>query len=475
MSELHYLSATRAREMFVSRELSPVELLDAVIARAEQVEPTVNAFAFTYYDRARAAAKESEARYAGKGEPPRPLEGLPVGLKDEESIEGEPLTLGSLMHTDDVGETTTAVAQRIIEAGGIIHARTTTPEFSCAGFTHTHVNGITRNPWNPEFGVGGSSGGSGASLAAGTSILASGSDIGGSIRIPASFNGVVGFKPPFGRVPVEPPFNLDQYCHCGPLARTVADAALFENVLAGPHPSDIVSISPKLEIPAALEGIAGLKVGVCLRQGDYPLDPEVERNTREAAAALAAAGAVVEEFELEITEDQINTAAAVHFSGMFGDWIMMEADAAPDHVTPYAAEFGRFMKAKAGDTPLIVGMEMESHIWAHLAAAFERFDVIVTPTVGTRGLVAGDDYVDHGLEVGGEQVDFYFRSIMTPIFNIASRCPVLAVPSGYGDNNVPTGLQIATRPYDDVTAFRVGAALERERPWFDTAERRPSL
>ena len=475
MTELYYLSALRAREMFVSRELSPVELMDAVIERAEQVEPTVNAFCHRYYDRARDQAKQAEARYAGKGEPPRPLEGLPVALKDEESIVGEPLSLASLMHKDDVGHTTTAVAQRIMEAGGIIHARSTTPEFSCAGFTHSRLWGVTRNPWNPEFGVGGSSGGSGASLAAGTSLLASGSDIGGSIRIPASFNGVVGFKPPFGRVPVEPPFNLDQFCHCGPLARTVADCALFENVLAGPHPSDIVSIRPKLEIPDRLEGIEGLRIGLCLHQGDYPLDPEVERNTRDAAAALADAGAIVEEFELGVTEADINRAASVHFAAMFGDWITTEAEAAPDLVTAYAARFGEWSKRTAGEMPMMAGMEIEAAIWHELATAFERFDAFITPTVGTRGLIAGDDYVGHGLEVGGEQLEFYFRAIMTPLFNIASRCPVLNVPSGYSDNAVPTGLQIVGRTYDDITAFRVGAALERQRPWFDVEERRPTL
>lgn len=475
MSELYYLSATRAREMFVARELSPVELMDAVIQRAEQVEPTVNAFCHRYYDRARDQARQAEARYAGNGEPPRPLEGLPVALKDEESIVGEPLSLGSLMHKDDVGQTTTAVAERIMGAGGIIHARTATPEFSCAGFTHSRLWGVTRNPWNPEFGVGGSSGGSGASLAAGTSLLASGSDIGGSIRIPASFNGVVGFKPPFGRVPVAPPFNLDQFCHCGPLARTVADAALFENVLAGPHPSDIVSLRPKIEIPAELEGVTGLRVGICLHQGDYALDPEVERNTLDAGAALADAGAHVEQFELGITEHMINVVTAVHFDAIFGDWIGHEADSAPDLVTAYAAEFARWNKRQAGDTPMIEGMAMEAAVWAELATAFQRFDVILTPTVGTRGLVAGDDYVGHGLEVGGKQLDFYFQSMMTPLFNIASRCPVLNVPSGFGQNGVPTGLQIAGRTYDDVTPFRVGAALERARPWFDAAERRPSL
>ena len=118
-----------------------------------------------------------------------------------------------------------------------MHARTTTPEFSCAGFTHSRLWGVTRNPWNPECAVGGSSGGSAAALACGTTTLASGSDIGGSIRMPASFNGVVGFKPPFGRVPKDPPYNLDQYCHEGPLARTVADCALFQNVISGAAPA----------------------------------------------------------------------------------------------------------------------------------------------------------------------------------------------------------------------------------------------
>jgi len=475
MTDLHYLSATRARELFVSRKLSPVELLEAVIARADEVEPTINAFCHRYDDRARAAAKLAEGRYAGKGAPPRPLEGIPVALKDEESIKGEPLSLSSLMHKDDIGETTTAVAERIMESGAIIHARSTTPEFSCAGFTHSRLWGVTRNPWNPEFGVGGSSGGSGASLAAGTALLASGSDIGGSIRIPSSFNGVVGFKPPFGRVPVEPPFNLDQYCHCGPMARTVADCALFENVLAGPHPIDVVSLRPKLDIPEALDGIEGLRIGLCLRQGDYALDPEVERNTRDAASALADAGAIVEEFELAVTEQMINVACSVHFASIFGDWVGHEAAAAPDLITAYAAEFARWTKEQAGDVPMIEGLGMEAAIWNELAAAFERFDVILTPTVGTRGLIAGDDYVGHGIEVGGEQLEFYFQAIMTPLFNIASRCPVLNVPSGFGDNGVPTGLQIVGRTYDDVTTFQVAAALEQQRPWFDAPERRPSL
>jgi amidase len=224
MTDLHYLSATEALARFRARELSPVELLEAVIARAQEVEPVVNALCHTFYDEARDQAREAERRYA-RGEA-RPLEGLPVAIKEEEAVEGQPWTQGSLLYKDLVADYSSAFARRHLEAGAIVHARTTAPEFSCAGYTQSKLWGVTRNPWNPRYGVGGSSGGSGAALAAGTTTLASGSDIGGSIRIPASFNGVVGFKPPYGRVPCDPPFNLDTYCHCGPLARTVVERAL---------------------------------------------------------------------------------------------------------------------------------------------------------------------------------------------------------------------------------------------------------
>ena len=286
MTDLHYLSATEALRLFRARELSPVELLDAVIARAEAVEPTVNALCHTFYDEARAAARAAEDRYAGRGETPRELEGIPLAIKEEEAIEGQPWTQGSLLYETLIADYTSAFAQRMLDSGAIVHARTTAPEFSCAGFTPSKLHGVTRNPWNPEFGVGGSSGGAGASLASGTTTLASGSDIGGSIRIPASFNGVVGFKPPYGRVPVDPPFNLDTYCHSGPLARTIADCALYENVLCGPDPSDITTLRPKYELPAEFGSVEGMRIALSVDLGDWPVDPEVAANTRAVGEAL---------------------------------------------------------------------------------------------------------------------------------------------------------------------------------------------
>jgi amidase len=465
MTELAYLSATAALSAFRSRELSPVELLDAVIARADEVEPTVNALCHTSYERAREQARAAEDRYAGRGDgAPRALEGIPLALKEEEAVAGEPWTQGSRLYERTVAKYTSAYARRILDSGAIVHARSTAPEFSCAGFTHSKLWGVTRNPWNPEFGAGGSSGGSGAALAAGTTTLASGSDIGGSIRIPASFNGVVGFKPPYGRVPVDPPFNLDTYCHCGPLARTVADCLVFENVLAGPDPSDITTLRPKLELPADLDGVEGLRIAVSVDLGDWPVDPDVQANTLAAADALRAAGAIVEEVDLHVPAEQVLRAVAIHFHLAFGAWIGEQVAAHPEETTAYSAAFARWAAERAEGGSFLEGLELEDRLYAPVGALLERYDALLCPTCGTRGLAAGDDYADHGLEVGGRDVSYYFEGLLTPVFNVMSRLPVLNVPSGLADNGVPTGVQIAARSYDDVTAFRVGAALERALP-----------
>src|SRR5215472_2301772 len=332
MNDLHYLSARRALTMFRSRELSPVELVSAVIDRAETVEPAINAFAETFYDEALQAAKAAEARYGGDGERALPLDGLPVAVKEEAPIAGHKNTLGSLAMRDVVAKRTAPFAQRIIDAGGIVHARTTTPEFCCAPVTWTKLWGVTRNPW---FSPGGSSGGSDAALAVGTATLATGSDIGGSIRIPSSFCGVVGFKPPYGRVPEVQPFNLDHYCHEGPIASTVADCALLENVIAGPHPSDVASIRPKLEIPARLEAIAGLRIALSPDLGCYNVDADVAANTLAAADRLRDAGASVHEVSLPWDLDTIAKTVNIHFGMIFGASMKELTDQFGDQMPSY--------------------------------------------------------------------------------------------------------------------------------------------
>ena len=471
--ELCYLPATEALARFRARELSPVELMRAVIARAEATEPVVNALCHRFFDQALEQAHDAEERYAGRGAPPRPLEGIPLAVKEEESIAGQPLTQGSLIYRDTIADETSAFARRMLDSGAIVHARSTAPEFSVAGFTRSRLWGATRNPWNPDFSPGGSSGGSAAALAAGSATLASGSDIGGSIRIPASFCGVVGFKPPYGRVPVEPPYNLDTYCHCGPLARTVSDCAIFENVLAGPEPTDISTLRPKLVLPETFEGVRGLRVALSVDLGDWPVDPDVRANTLAAADALRAAGALVEEVELTVPRADVMRAAAIHYEAIFSAWVAEQCAEHPDEVTVYSPYFVDWCARAADGGTFLDGLEIEARLYPPVGAVLERHDALLCPTNGTHGLLADEEYVERRLQVGGETVGFYEEGLMTAPFNVLSRCPVLSVPSGLAGNGVPTGVQIVGRTYDDVTVFRLGAALERERPWLDVPERRP--
>ncbi|HEX9447740.1 MAG TPA: amidase, partial [Dongiaceae bacterium] len=219
-SDLCYLSASEAQRLFRKRKLSPVELMQAVITRADKVNRRVNAFTFTHFDEAMDLARVAEAKFISRTARLGALEGLPVAAKDESWITGKPTSYGSLITKDYMATSTSPNNARILKAGGIVHARTATPEFSCASFTHSRLWGVTRNPWNTRYTPGGSSGGSGAALASGITALATGSDIGGSIRIPAGASGVVGYKPPYGRNPDDAPFNLDPYCHTGPMARS---------------------------------------------------------------------------------------------------------------------------------------------------------------------------------------------------------------------------------------------------------------
>ena len=468
MNELHYLSASEAIEAFRARTLSPVELLTATFERMDKVNGEVNAITHRFDDEAMTAAKESEARYLGKGDEPRPLEGIPMAVKDEEDMAGKPCTEGSLLYADRIADRDSVFVERMRASGAILHARTTTTEFCASWMSHTRLWGITRNPWNLGFGVGGSSSGSAASLAAGFATLASGSDIGGSIRIPASLNGVVGFKPPYGRVPQPTPWNLDTYCHVGPLARTVADCARYLNSVAGSHPADHVSLPNYLTLPTTFESVKGRRIGVSTGFGDFAVDPEIRANTQRTADALRAAGAVVEEIEIPFDTAKLTRATTIHFDlGLFADLDALGEDAA-ELLTDYIANDVKRGRSNLGSPA--DGLALEVELQAVVSELHQRFDAIVCPMVCTRGFEAGSSYLDTPLVIDGATIDNWVCHTAAMLFNVASRCPVLSVPSGLADNGVPTGVQIVGRPYDDLTVFEIGAALEADGPWLDLRE-----
>jgi Asp-tRNA(Asn)/Glu-tRNA(Gln) amidotransferase A subunit family amidase len=476
MTDLSWISATEALALFRARELSPVELMNAVVEQAEHVEPAIGAFSNRRYDRALEAASAAEKRYAGDQAAVRPLEGLPTALKEEQAVAGEPLRLGSLATDDTPARASHPVVERVLAAGGIPHARTTTPELSSAGFTHSRLWGITRNPWRLDRSCGGSSGGSAAALAAGSATLATGSDIAGSIRIPASMCGVVGFNPPHGRVPDVAPYNLDPYCANGPMARTVRDCALLADVLAGPHPYDPASLRPAHRLPAELGDVHGLRVAFCPVPGDYAVDPEVAANVRAAAARLSDAGVAVDEVELDWTRADVLGGAFIHYGSIWGPALAHELGDREDLAMPYTRDLLRRCRAAREGGGYYEGLLLQSRVLEALGRVHERFDALLCPTLALPALEAGEDYVERFPVVDGRELSHYFEMLLTIPFNIAGRCPVLSLPSGLSSDGVPTGVQVVGRTYDDDTVFHIGAALERTGPGFGaSADWRPPL
>ncbi len=470
---LFYLSATELLARFRARTLSPVELMQAVIDRAEAVEPVVNGFADRYFEEAMQKARRAEARYAKANSRPRALEGIPLAVKDDTAIKGKRTTTGSLLYKDHIDGHTHPSVERLMRAGAIVHARTTCPEFCWAWVTYSRLHGVTRNPWNTDLTCGASSGGSGAALASGTTTLATGTDSAGSIRHPAGMCGVVGYKPPYGRNPDSPSTAFDVYNHTGPMTRTVADCLLMQNTMSGPHPLDHATVQSKVRIPNETGGIDGLQVAYSLDLGCYNVTDDVRRETLAALDALRDAGANV----VEVATDW--AAEAVVAAGHYGDHLyahlfstaVAESPELVCDYTPYFAE----MNTKVTGADVHRGFELAGRVWwEHVGPLFKRFDVFVCPTIAMHEVPADMRPWDDRLCVNDVPINVN-DSTMTILFNMFSRCPVLALPSGYTDKGMPTSVQVAGRPFDDKTVFRVAQALERNRPWFDCPQHRPSV
>src|SRR5919108_3725673 len=297
--ELCYTPATELARRIRAKEISPVEVVKNSLARIDAVNPKLNCFCFVYPEEALQKARAAEAAITA-GKPLGPLHGVPIAIKDLTPTKGKRTTLGSYTHEHWVPDHDAAIVEKLAAAGAIMIGKTTTPEFAYSSFTESPLWGITRNPWNPERCAGGSSGGSGVAVATGCVPFAEGSDMGGSVRIPASFCGTLGLKPSFGRIPFTIlPSEFDQLSHFGPLARTIADACLFLQVTQGPDERDIQSLTTPQNFLAPFDtDLRDLSLGLCLDFGKRVWHPEVEAAVRAAANALAEAGARIEEVSL---------------------------------------------------------------------------------------------------------------------------------------------------------------------------------
>lgn len=460
------LTATELAARIRARDVSPVEAVDAALARIEALNSRLNAFCFVHADEARALARAAEAAVL-RGDDLGPLHGVPVSVKDNVAIAGQPLTYGSRLLRDNVAGETSPIGARIAASGAIIVGRTNTPEYAWRGSTDNRLFGETRNPWDLARTPGGSSGGAGAAVAADLTPLSLGTDGAGSIRIPASFCGIVGHKPSFGRVPFFPsPGANELAAHAGPMARTVRDAALFLDVLAGPDERDRFSLPATGErYREAVEGgVAGWRVAWSPDLGHIPVDPEVRAICEAAVGAFADLGAALDRPDLGLPDPEPLLAVLYPF-------VQAASHAARPPAQHAEMDPGLVAIARhgAGLTAVQIGQAMAARAayWDRMCRAFERFDILVTPTISVPAFELG---IVGPTEVAGRPVAHLAWTLAYP-FNLTGQ-PAVTVPCGFTAAGLPVGLQIVGRRHADGAVLRAAAAFESARPW---ADRRPAL
>lgn len=455
------LSAVAVADLVARRAVSPVEVMRASLERIEGVQAALNPFTAVFADEAMARARAAEAAVMAGAELP-PLHGVPFVIKDFTPTRGKITTRGSRAYADWVPDADAVVVERLLAAGGIMVGKTTTPEFAYASVTESPLFGVTRNPWNPAHTSGGSSGGTAVAVATGCVPIGEGSDMGGSVRIPAAFCGIVGLKPSFGRIPMGiMPSLYDGMAHFGPLARTVADAALFLRVCQGPDDRDPQSLPPLADLAETpCVDLQGVRLALSVDLGYYLVDAEIIANTERAAAALREAGAIVEPVDLGWTRainDAGYTMFAVYLAAYYGHLLERWKPA----LDPILAGF-----IEQGFTPKAVDLArcelVRTEQWRKLQAVFARYDALLCPTMPISAPRLPVSEFDYGQD---DERGRYRGFDMTIPFNLVPQCPALSVPSGFTADGLPTGLQIVGRRFADDMVLRIGAALERVRPW----------
>ena len=476
--ELAFMSATDMIAQMRSGSLSPVEIVAAVLDRIERIEPLVNAM--VTIRRTEALAEAQKAAEALRGAPERdgmPLLGLPVLVKDLEDTKGVRTTFGSKLFRDRIPDQDAPIWARLKAAGAILIGKTTTPEFGLHTVTESLLTGITNNPWDITRTTGGSSGGSAAAIAAGYGPLSTGSDGGGSIRVPSSLCGVVGLKASPGRIPMNSRLSAyESVSVVGPMTRTVADNALMLNVVAGPDPYDAISLPASDEDYAQAirhASVRGLRVAYSPDLGSGPVDPEVAEVVRAAAQRFEVdLGANVEEVSL-VLPDPIE-----YFTAWWGpqitvtylDELLAAGDVADVH--PVIVEFVDRVKSIGLYEYVRTQSQVRSRIHAAFADVFSKFDLLIWPTTSTvayphPGPIGGP------LVVGGQPVrDSVLENQRLTEAISHGGYPAISIPAGFTRQGLPVGLQIAAGHFRDSAVLRAAAAYEAAAPW---AHMRPSL
>lgn len=483
--DLAFLSSTEVLRLYSNKQVSPSEYLEMLFARIEednQREKPINAFVDILYEEARKESRKADDFYASGGSPDggNALRGLPIAVKESHPVQGGSSTNGIIANSGIRASTSHILVDRLNKVGGIVHARTTTPQLSCIPMTHSKMWGVTRAPWNRDKTPGGSSGGSGAALAAGFAPLATASDIGGSTRIPAGFNGVVGYKSPYGIVPAIGAIAADWYRSDGTMARSVSDVALSMNVIRGIHPSDHNSVpSQPISMPGpeqAVDGLSNMKILYCPTLGNFPVERSVRSQLDRAAKTFGQAGANVEEIQLPWDNYEIWRTTMAHTGHMFGQSMRKALEDKEDSAEDYVLRNIEDGIRLASEISMLEVLESERRIQRQLAEVLQGADALITPVSGIRSLDADYSYLD-GITSADQPdgvIEHIYRvmmAIMTKPFNISNRCPVLSIPAGF-DHGFPIGMQIVGNAYSEQDVFNVAAGYEQICPW---AHHHPAL
>jgi len=450
-------SAIEIIARYRSRQVSPVELLSATLDRIDRLDPLHNAFAMIDREQALSDARASEERWR-RGEPRGLIDGLPVTVKDLVTVKGMPTRRGSRVTDPSPGEEDGPPVARMRRHGAVFLGKTTTSEFGWKGVTDSPLTGITRNPWNRDLTPGGSSGGAGVAAALRLGVLHLGTDGGGSIRIPASFCGIFGFKPSFGVVAVHPHSPALTLWHQGPMTRTVSEAALMLTVMAGPDRRDWYA-APEMNIDyrqGLEDGIRGCRIAYSRTLGYAQVDPEIAALVDKAAHALAALGAEVEEIEPTLTDPitimqplwsvalALGVAPMTTAQRALVEPPLLDLAEPGFHLT--ALDYRRLEQAR-------------EDFGRRMAMLHDEYDLLVTPQVATAAFAAG-----HEVPPGSSMKRWWEWSPLTYPFNLTQQ-PAAAVPCGFTAGGLPVAMQIVGAKFADALVLRAARAFEAAHPF----------
>ena len=466
--DLCFASIAEAAKLISSGEISPVDLVGAHLARIAQTDGRLNSFVTLLGDEAVAAAADAESAIRS-GNYLGPLHGIPIGLKDLYDTKGVRTAVGSRILRDRVPEADAAVTERFKEAGAIIVGKLQMHEFALGATSENPHDGPAHNPWDTDRMTGGSSGGSGSAVAAGQVMGALGSDTGGSIRIPAALCGIVGLKPTFGRVSRRGVYPLSWSLDtAGPMTRTVRDAALILNAIAGYDSRDPSSSDTAAEdFTASLDrGVSGMRIGAPQEFFYDVIDPEVKEAVSRAALVFEEFGASVDEVSIPVLEHSLPISNTI--------LITEAAEVHIDHLRERPDELGDDVRARfalGAMTPARDYIKAQRARVAYnrsMADTMERYDLLLAPTMAIGAPRLGERTVSVG---NRQEPALALLSRLTRPFNITG-APTVSVPCGFTSSGMPMGIQIAGRAFDEATVLRAANAYEQATDWH---KQRPAL